>query len=150
MAKTQHGTVLKKSGSWVGRYSRWSLDHATGNKQRLQKSFTIGRVDEMTKAEARRQLRERIEQELHLRSNSRMTLAGFIENRWKPLRESTWRRSTKDTNEYLLGIIVERFGNESIEQADPVAMQLWINSIAKTRSAVCRAAHSHLPEVDLR
>lgn len=135
MAKTQHGTILRKSGSWVGRYSRWTLDHATGTKQRLQKSFVIGRVDEMTKVEARRVLRERIERELHLRSDSRMTLAGFIENRWKPLRESTWRKSTKDTNEYLLGIITERFGDESIELGDAVALQLWINGIAKTRSA---------------
>jgi integrase len=135
MAKTQNGTVLKKSGSWVGRYSRWSLDHSTGQKQRLQKSFTIGRADEMTKAEARRTLRNRIEQELGLRSDSRTTIKGFIEQRWKPLRESSWRKSTKSVNEYLLGIIVERFGNVALEQGDAVAMQLWIDGLAKTRSA---------------
>ena len=135
MAKTQHGTVLKKSGSWVGRYSRWSLDHSTGHKQRLQKSFVIGRCDAMTKAEARRLLHNRIEEELHLRADSRTTIAWFIEQRWKPLRESGWRPSTKDVNEYLLKIITERFGTVALEQADPVAMQLWIDGLAKTRSA---------------
>lgn len=135
MAKTQHGTVLKKSGSWVGRYSRWSLDNATGIKQRLQKSFVIGRVDAMTKVEARRVLRVRIEEELHLRADSRTTLEWFIEQRWKPLRESGWRPSTKSVNEYLLKIITERFGNTALEQADPVAMQLWVDGLSKTRSA---------------
>jgi integrase len=135
MAKIQHGTVLKKSGSWVGRYSRWSLDNATGMKKRLQKSFIIGPVDVMTKAEARRVLSKRIEEELHLRADSRSTLAWFIEQRWKPLRESGWRASTKSVNEYLLGIITERFGTVALEQADPVSMQLWIDSLAKTRSA---------------
>ena len=135
MVRAQLGTVLKKSGSWVGRYSRWTLDNSAGQKQRLQKSFTIGRVDEMTKAEARRVLRIRIEEELHLRADSRTTLAWFIEQRWKPLRESGWRPSTKEVNEYLLGIITERFGTVPLEQADPVAMQLWIDGLAKTRSA---------------
>lgn len=133
--KTQNGTLLRKSGSWVGRYSRWSLDHATGVKRRLQKSFVIGPVEEIAKAAARRVLRERIEQELHLRADSRNTVAWFITERWKPLRESGWRKSTKDVNEYLLGIITERFGTVALEQADPVAMQLWIDGQAKTRSA---------------
>jgi integrase len=135
MAKTQHGTVLRKSGSWVGRYSRWTLDNATGQKRRLQKSFVIAPVEQMTKVEARRVLRNRIEEELHLRADSRTSLAWFIEHRWKPLRESSWRPSTKSVNEYLLKIITERFGNVVLEQVDPVAMQLWVDSLAKTRSA---------------
>jgi integrase len=135
MPKAQQGTVLKKSGSWVGRYSRWTLDHATGLKQRLQKSFVIAPIAQMTKAEARRALRNRIEQELHLRADARTTLAWFIEHRWKPLRESGWRPSTKSVNDFLLKIITDRFGNVVLEETDSVAMQLWIDGLAKTRSA---------------
>ena len=101
----------------------------------MQKSFVIGPVEEITKAAARRILRERIEQELHLRADSRNTLAWFIKERWQPLRESTWRKSTKTVNEYLLGSIIGRFGNTALEQSDAVALQLWLNQLAKTRSA---------------
>jgi integrase len=132
--KTQHGTILKRSGSWAGRYSRWFSDPATGKKVRQQKSFIIGSVERMTKAEARRTLRTRIEQELGLRADSRVTIMWFIEQRWKPLREGQWRPSTKDVNDYMLGLINERFGTIALEDADPVALQLWINTIAKTRS----------------
>ena len=134
MPKLQHGTVLRKSGSWVGRYSRWLVDHVTGEKIRQQKSFVIGSVDRITKSEARRALRTRIEQELGLRSDSRVTVQWFIENRWKPLRESTWRDSTKVTNGYMLAIVNARFGTTALEDTDAVALQRFLDECAKTRS----------------
>jgi integrase len=94
----------------------------------------VGAVEKMTKAEARRMLRTRIEQELGLRSDSRVNLKWFIEQRWQPLRESTWRKSTKETNVWVLSHIIARFGAVPIEDADPVALQLWLNQLAKTHS----------------
>lgn len=134
MPKTQYGTVLKKSGSWAGRYSRWVTDVTTGEKKRLQKSFVIGSVDKMTKAEARRLLRIRIEQELNLRADSRINVKFFIEHRWQPLRESTWRDSTKETNEWILSHITKEFGAVPLEDCDAVTLQLWLNRLAKTHS----------------
>src|ERR1700686_1781449 len=125
--KTQHGTILKKSGSWTGRYSRWVVDSATGEKIRQQKSFVIGSVDRITKAEARRILRTRIEQELGLRADSRVTVAWFIEKRWKPMRESSGRDSTKSVNTWMLSCIPERFGTTALEDADSVALQRWLD-----------------------
>ena len=134
MPKEQHGTILKKSGAWVGRYSRWLIDHSTGEKIRQQKSFVIGSVDRLTKSEARRVLRTRIEQDLGLRSDSRVTVQWFIDNRWKPLRESSWRDSTKATNSYMLAIVNVRFGTTALEDADAVALQRFLDECAKTRS----------------
>jgi integrase len=133
--KTQHGTILKKSGSWTGRYSRWFVDAATGKKIRQQKSFVIGSCERITKAEARRLLRTRIEQELGIRADSRITLKQFIEQRWVPLREGSWRKSTRTLNEWMLGLINERFGTVALEDADAVDLQVWLNNLAKTRSA---------------
>ncbi len=132
--KTQHGTITKKSGNWLGHYSRWLLDAATGAKVRQQKAYVIGPVDRMTKAAARRALRVRIEQELGLRADSRVTLQYFIEHRWQPLREGTWRDSTRSTNLWILSHIKERFGTTPIEDADSVALQTWLNQLAKTHS----------------
>jgi integrase len=132
--KTQNGTLTKRSGKWLGHYSRWLVDSTTGEKKRQQKSYVVGAVEGMTKAEARRALRTKIEQELGLRSDSRVNLKWFIEKRWQPLRESTWRESTKDTNVWVLSHIVKRFGTVPLEDADPVALQLWLNQLAKTYS----------------
>lgn len=134
MLKTQNGTLTKRSGKWLGHYSRWLVDSTTGEKKRQQKSYVVGAVESMTKAEARRALRTKIEQELGLRSDSRVNLKWFIEQRWQPLRESTWRKSTKDTNVWVLSHIIERFGTVPLEDADPVALQLWLNQLAKTHS----------------
>ena len=132
--KTQNGTLTKRSGKWLGHYSRWLVDSTTGKKKRQQKSYVVGAVESMTKSEARRALRTKIEQELGLRSDSRVNLKWFIEQRWQPLRESTWRKSTKDTNVWVLSHIIERFGTVPLEDTDPVALQLWLNQLAKTHS----------------
>jgi integrase len=79
-------------------------------------------------------LRVRIEQELNLRSDSRINVQFFIEHRWQPLRESTWRESTKATNVWVLGHITKEFGAVPLEDVDAVALQLWINRLAKTHS----------------
>jgi len=133
--KQQSGYLTKESGAWLGHFSRWILDHATGQSKRRQIAFKIGPAT-MTKTEARNKLRERIVQEVGLTADSRTTLSGFIESRWRPLHEGLWREeSTKRTNLQLLSIITDRFGNVALEDIDSVQLQGWINSLAKTRSA---------------
>jgi hypothetical protein len=79
-------------------------------------------------------LRERVRRELGLRADNRSTVAWFIDYRWLPLREATWRESTKGTNALILGTIKNRFGTNSLEEMDAVKMQRWLNDLAKTRS----------------
>jgi integrase len=131
MPRLQHGSIVKKSGSWYGHYSRWS--EVDGVKTRHQHSFRIAACD-MPKSDARRILAQRIEAELHLRGDRRMTLQGFVENHWIPQRQSDWRESTRVTNLYLLRLIVEKFGAQALEDIDVVSLQTWVDSLAKTRS----------------
>jgi integrase len=88
----------------------------------------------MSKAEARRALRERVEVESGLRQDQRSTVAWFIDNRWKPMREGRWRASTKRTNEELIGRITSRFGKTPLDAMDAVEMQQWIDDLAKKKS----------------
>ena len=129
------GWITKEYGSWLGHYNRRVLDPLTGQTKRRQIAFKIANVADLSKAQAMRLLRERVEQELGLRPDSRSTVAWFIANRWKPLREATWRDSTRATNEGLLKIITTRFGQHAIEDMDQVEMQAWINSLSRERSA---------------
>ena len=132
--KRQDGYLTKESGSWLGHYSRWVTDYSTGQKKRQQRAFKIGPASTLTKTQARDKLRERIVSELGITSDSRVTLAWFIENRWKPLRDGTWRDSTKAVNRELLKFIVDRFGSTPIEDMDGVAMQAWLAELAKRKS----------------
>ena len=131
--KRQDGYLTKKSGSWLGHYSRWVTDHATGARKRDQRAFKIGPAS-LTKTKARDALRARIVEEMGITADSRMTVAGFIEQRWKPLREGSWRDSTKAVNRELLKYVNDRFGQTALEDMDNVAMQSWLSELAKTKS----------------
>jgi integrase len=132
--KIQRGYVTEKSGSWLGHYSKWCADPATGIKRRKQYAEKLGATSGMTLTKAREALSKLIVKELGIVGDSRITVSAFITQRWQPLREGTWRPSTKATNEELLKVITDRFGNEALEDVDSVALQTWLNSIAKTRS----------------
>jgi len=128
--QSQNGWLSEKSGKWLGHYSRWVLDPATGEKKRQKKAFVIAPTKSMTKVEARAKLRERLVEECGLTSDRRITLKGFTESRWKPFWESRWRDSTKETNEELLERIYKRFGSVALEDIDAVQMQTWLDSLA--------------------
>jgi integrase len=132
--RIQHGSIVKKSGVFYGHYSSWSPNPDDPTKPiRHQHSFRIGPCD-MPKSSARRILARRIEQELHLRGDRRMTVQAFIENHWIPQRQSDWRESTRVTNLYLLKLITEKFGAQPLEDIDVVQLQTYIDGLAKTRS----------------
>jgi integrase len=70
-----------------------------------------------------------------------LTVKGFTEQRWKVLYEGGWRPSTKATNDELLDIIFARFADVPLADVDTVALQSWLNDLAKKRS---RSAILHL------
>ena len=132
--KRQDGYLTKESGSWLGHYSRWITDYSTGQRKRQQRAFKIGPVSTLTKTKARDKLRERIVSELGITADSRVTLGWFIENRWKPLHEGSWRDSTKAVNKELLKFVIDRFGTTPLEDLDGVVMQRWLADLAKKKS----------------
>lgn len=132
--KIQEGYLTEKSGAWIGHYSRWITDYKTGQKTRQQRAFRIGALKEMTKTKAKEKLREHVVSELGMTGDSRLTLAWFVEHHWKPMREGTWRDSTRQTNEELLKIITDRFGSVALEDISGVQLQSWLAALAKERS----------------
>ena len=148
MPKLQQGTVTRKSGKWLGHFSRWTRD-AQGQRKRLQQAFVIGECDRMTLTNARRILRQRLEEELGLRAAAhRIEVGWFMEQRWKPLREGRWRESTKKINELFLTHIKRQFGDELLRECDEVELQVWLNSLAKEYSAsMVRHVHHLLKSI---
>lgn len=132
--KRQDGYLTRQSGAWLGHYSKWILDHKTGQRKRLQRAFKIGPASALTKTQAREKLRHRIVEEVGITADSRVTVGWFIEHRWKPLHEGRWRESTAQTNKELLKVLTARFGTTVLENVDLVQLQGWLNTIARTRS----------------
>lgn len=132
--KVQRGYVTPESGSWIGHWSRWPVDPTTGKKKRIQESEKLGSVKEMTKTEAKAALAKVLVKKLGITGDSRMTVKGFTEQRWKVLYEGGWRPSTKATNEELLDIVFARFGDMPVADVDSVMLQSWLNELAKKRS----------------
>jgi integrase len=132
--KSQEGYLTQESGKWLGHFSRWVINYKTGEKKRQQRAFVIGPVKQFTKTAARDALRQRMVSELGLTADRRVTLRWFITQRWQPMREGNWRTSTRQTSLELLKVINVRFGNIALEDMDGVAMQSWLNAIAKERS----------------
>ena len=146
--KRQDGYLTKQSGSWLGHYSRWITNYSTGERTRQQRAFKLGPVSTMTKTAARDKLRERIVSELGITADSRVTLGWFIEQRWRPMHEGSWRDSTKAVNAELLKFVVERFGTTPIEDMDSVAMQRWLADLAKRKSgSLVRHCYSFLRSI---
>jgi integrase len=146
--KRQDGYLTRKSGSWIGHYSKWPLDPRTGKRTRQQRAFKIGAVASMTKTKARSKLRERIVSEVGITSDSRVTLAWFIEHNWQPLHEGNWRDSTKAVTRELLKPIIDRFGATPLEDMEGVEMQRWLSDLAKHKSAsLVRHCYIHLRSI---
>ena len=135
MSKIQSGYLTVESGSYLGHFSRWVLDAATGARRREQKAFVIGPLSGLTKTAAREILRARVVEELGLTADRKMTVGHFVKYRWLPLHESQWRESTAGTMRDTLRVITNRFGTVAIEDMDSVAMQGWLAEMAKTRAA---------------
>lgn len=118
----------------MGHFNRRFTEAATGKIIRQQPAFVIGRVADMTEAQARRKCRERVEIECGLLPDQKSTVTWFINHRWVPLREGTWRPSTRQTNLELLKVVTDRFGLTALSDMDLVEMQSWLNDLAKKRS----------------
>jgi integrase len=132
--RLQNGYVTKKAGNWRAHYCRYVVDPLTGKKKREQKCLTL-ESHVKTKTKAREELRKLLVRELGLSAETGMTVKGFITQRWQPLKEGRWRPSTAQTNKELLARITDRFGDVPLRKIDNVQLQLWLNEMAKKKSA---------------
>ena len=128
--KQQSGYLTKKSGAWLGHYSRWVTDPATGTRKRQQRAFRIGPTSQVTKSQAQNKLRQRVVADHGVTADGKATVGWFITSRWLPLHEGTWRPSTRAVNKEHLKYILDRFGNTPVEDMDAVDMQAWLNTLA--------------------
>lgn len=100
------GGVKKQRGRWIGMY--W-LDGA-------RKSKVLGFVKDMSKTEARDEVRRLVEEERARRETNRVWKFGeFVEQIYFPFYRRKWKRSTRDNNENRIQVhLVSAFGEREL------------------------------------
>lgn len=154
----QEGHVEKvgeKVKKWQIHWFVYELDEG-GKEVRKHRSRVIGRcpggpvqlsiadaqLPEMTKHEAQKELRRVIDQQTGLlrgsstaKASSSVTFGWFATHRWLPVRQLTWRESTKFTNLHILnGYILPAWERTSLRDLDPVAVGEWLGRMAENFS----------------
>jgi integrase len=146
--RVKQGTLVQENGSWYGKWSKQVFDPATGRSKRKQCFKVIGPTKGMSEKKARLLLRDAITGDAGLTGDGSMTFKSFIQSVWLPLHEGQWRPSSKETILQRLEKIYEHFGGAALTDVDAVALQGWLNDLAKTRSAsTVRMAHAYLRSI---
>ena len=144
----QHGWVEetgKKAKKWKGHYYVYVLT-TEGKEKRKHCSAILGLKSEIKKWEAERELGKIIEKETGgnrpARPDGTVTFRWFWENRYFPLRESSWRRSTKEAISSVIKThVLPQFGDKRLCDLTRFDLQTYINTLAKkySRSVVQKA-----------
>lgn len=147
--------VGRKVKKWQAHWCVYELDE-NGKEVRKHRSRVIGRktggpvnisaadalLPEMTKHEAQRELRKIIDRETGLvrgssaRASSSVSFGWFARNRWLPVRELTWKASTKATNLQILNsYILPAWEKTALKEIDTVAVAKWLGAMAEKFSS---------------
>jgi hypothetical protein len=126
----QSGTIVRKGNWWHVRYLE---DTPNG---RIYKSVPIGRVDEMTKTQAKRLGKKYLEElgintPQHLdRALNASTFDIALQN-WKTGLLPGFKPSGQQSSKYIIKKhITPKFGGLLLEQVDKQAVQVWINELS--------------------
>jgi integrase len=144
----QSGSIRVESGSWYGYWNTYRYDPTTDKNVRKQRSAKLG-PKSLSRHQAYKILAGHIgnsvgtTQAAHTPDGT-ISLEKFTRTRWVPLKEGKWRghknasgreaNASRASAEYTLGRIFETFGNTPLERLDKIALQNWLNDLAKAYS----------------
>jgi integrase len=133
----QRGHVRIEGHSWIGYWNAYSYDEVTGEKKRKQRSIRLG-PKSIGKFEAQKRLVAEIEKSIGPQSvpviDSALSFEKFTRERWVPLKEPKWRDSSRAGALHVLSHIFKKFGNTALDKIEKIALQNWLNELAKNYS----------------
>jgi integrase len=88
----------------------------------------------MTKTAAREKLRGIIVKELGIVGDGKLTLEGFIQQKWIPKNESQWRPSARVTVLGILKRLTDKFSGVAISDIDSVMLAQFLTSLSEKYS----------------
>lgn len=137
-ARHQGGYVEEtKARTWKGHWYEYVRDPETGIERRQHRSRVLGEKSKMRKFEAEGELQKilsPVNATQSSRKDDRVSLRWFVQHRWRPMAEANWGPTTRRTNEHLISVILNEFGDTQLRNLDKVAMQSWLNDLSRERS----------------
>jgi integrase len=139
-ARNQDGWIEEtKARSWKAHWYEYVKDAESGDERRCHRSRIVGYKvardgrPPMRKFEAEEAL-AKIVAPLNAtqssRRDDRVSLAWFVEHRWRPTVEGNWGPTTKKTNACFIGAILAEFGEKALRELDSVELQNWLNGLS--------------------
>ena len=126
----QSGTIVRKGNVWHLRYLE---DTPNG---RVRKSVPVGRVDEMTKTQARRLSKNHLE-EIGINTPHHLALAINVSTfdialqKWETGLLPGFKPSGQQSSKYIIRKHIKpKFSGMLLEQVDKQAVQVWINELS--------------------
>lgn len=126
----QSGTVVCKGNWWHLRY----LEDAPNG--RIRKSVPIGRVDVMTKTQARRLAKKHLDEigvntPQHLERAINVSTFDVALEKWETGLLPGFKPSGQQSSKYIIKKHIKpKFGGMLLEQVDKQAVQVWINELS--------------------
>ena len=128
------GARVKK---WKGHYYVY-VKQEDGSEVRRHRSVLLGVKSQVRKWEAQRELERIIERETGTRDarpDETVSLEWFVRERYLPMREGSWRESTKTTNTDLLKHhVLGPLGEYRLCDLDKFVLQRHLNALARSYS----------------
>jgi len=142
----QRGSVRIESGSWYGYFNTRRDNPTTGERVRKQQCVRLGPKSALTKFDAYKELAKHMLRAgaTNTHIDGSVSLVRFVNERWLPTKSSRWRsftdergrvsNSSETSAKHILSHILKRFGSMPLQQIDSVALQKWLNELAREHS----------------
>jgi len=143
MVEETRGRVKK----WKGHYYIY-VRQADGTEKRFHRAKILGNVAGMKKWEAKAKLRELIATETakagEIRPSAAITLESFWAERYRPMKETGWKSSTRAfTIWFIERYIIRVIGQTALGDLDKFRIQMHLNELAGkySQSVVTKVKH---------
>lgn len=128
----------KRTKKWKGHYYVY-VRREDGSEERRHRSCILGLKSQMKKWEAEKLLQQIIDKETNdpakATPSPAYTLKWFWENRYKPIKESTWKVSSrKRTVGFIENYVIGSFGEKKLAELNRFDLQTHTNKLAENFS----------------
>lgn len=142
MARDRHQKGwVEETGKRVKKWKRHYfvyVQQPDGTEKRSHCSFIIGAKSKMKKWDAEQKLQAKIDKETagaNVRPSPAYSLRWFWEQRYKPLKEPTWKVSSRSrTVGFIENYVISAFGDMPLADLNRFALQTHLNKLAESFS----------------
>jgi integrase len=137
----QRGWVEPRGKKWYGFFRQLVHDPIAGKDKQKKVRIIIGLKSKISRREAQNLLQREITKETgqigeaRVMQDSSVAFGWFVQNRYYPLKEATWKEETAKVKKMIIQRdLIDYFDEVPLGNLDKLSLQVHLNHLAKTRS----------------